>query len=238
MNQNNRESLIQLRGLRKIYREGGRERAVLECVDADIAAGERLALVGRSGCGKSTLLNLIAAIDVPSAGLIRFDGQELTALGEPERTLFRRRHIGFVYQFFNLIPTLTVEENVRLPLALMGRIGDSQRVQARRWLAAVGLEDRRDTFPDCLSGGEQQRVAIARALVHEPTIVLADEPTGSLDADTGDQVLNLLDALVRETGKTLIMVTHNHEVAARADRMLRLDRGRLVGVGVEGETPS
>jgi len=201
---------------------------VLRDVNAVFAKGESVAVVGQSGSGKSTLLNLISGIDDADGGAIWLDGQNLTALEERQRTLFRRRHIGFVFQFFNLLPTLTVWENVMLPLELNGINGAdaSQRVQSL--LDAVGLGDRGDTFPDRLSGGEQQRIAIARALVHDPRLVLADEPTGNLDEDTGCQVLNLLDRLTRQAGKNLVLVTHSPDAAAYADRILYLRDGKLV----------
>jgi putative ABC transport system ATP-binding protein len=221
-----RQPLVEVRGLRRVYREGERRRSVLDGLELRITAGECVALLGRSGSGKSTLLNLISGIDRPDAGVVRVAGHDLTALDERGRTLFRRRHIGFVYQFFNLIPTLTVAENLRLPLELNGLIDDcGERIA--HWLEAVGLADRAASYPDRLSGGEQQRVALARALVHEPALVLADEPTGNLDAETGHQVLDLLGRLVRETGHTLLVVTHAEAVAAAADRVLTLVDGRL-----------
>ena len=218
---------IRLIGLSKAYQEGDRRRVVLEDASADFAQGEFIALLGRSGSGKSTLLNLVSGIDRPDAGRIWVGGQELTALSERERTLFRRRNIGFIFQFFNLIPTLSVLENVTLPLELGGTpVKDAGRA-AEPLLDAVGLLDRAATYPDKLSGGEQQRVAIARALIHDPLLVLADEPTGNLDEGTGGSVLALLDQLTRQAGKNLLMVTHNPESAARADRVFRLHQGRL-----------
>ncbi len=220
--------LVELRGVTKAYREGGAERAVLRGVDATIRRGELCVLIGRSGSGKSTLLNLIGGIDVPTAGEIVVDGLPLARATEARRTLFRRHHVGFVFQFFNLIPTLTVEENLRLPLELNGRPRDAARARAGALLAEVGLADRGPAFPEQLSGGEQQRVAVARALVHEPLLVLADEPTGNLDLDTGRQVLDLLDRLTRRAGRTLVMATHSPEVVGLADRIFRLQEGRLV----------
>ncbi len=219
--------VVSLRGLSRSYREGEQTRVVLDHLDLDIARGECVALLGRSGSGKSTLLNLISGIDLPTAGTIRVDGVELTALNERERTLFRRRHVGFVYQFFNLIPTLTVEENLLLPLELNRRDKGAARRTAIALLEEIGLGDRRTAFPDQLSGGEQQRVAIARALVHDPLLVLADEPTGNLDADTGRHVLALLDRLTRQAGKTLIVVTHSKAVAGLADQVLTLANGHI-----------
>jgi putative ABC transport system ATP-binding protein len=219
---------VRLEQVSKSFVEGGRTREVLRGISLTVAGGELVALVGRSGSGKSTLLNLVAALDRPTAGTLEVGGRELGGLDERARTLFRRRHVGFVFQFFNLLPTLTVEENVLLPLELCGRRMDAPaRAEARRLLAAVGLEDRGGSFPDRLSGGEQQRVAVARALVHDPSLVLADEPTGALDSDTGRAVLDLLVALARDRGKAVLLVTHSEAVAAAADRVLVLDSGRL-----------
>jgi putative ABC transport system ATP-binding protein len=218
------DPVICLRRISKSYHEGGRQHQVLEALDLEVARGQALALLGRSGSGKSTLLNLVSGIDLADCGEILVAGHALHALAERQRTLFRRRNIGFVFQFFNLIPTLTVLENIQLPLELNG-LEDAGR--ARRLLADVGLTGREDQFPDVLSGGEQQRVAIARALVHEPALVLADEPTGNLDAETGERVIELLLERVRERGKTLLVATHSLEMARRADRVLRIEGGRL-----------
>jgi putative ABC transport system ATP-binding protein len=219
---------VELQHIGKTYREGDSERAVLRDVSLAIASGEIAVVVGRSGSGKSTLLNLIAGIDRPSAGRVLVDGTDLTGLDEDARTRFRRRHIGVVFQFFNLIPLLTVEENVRLPLELNGGVTDAGAARVRALLDRVGLAGRGSSLPDRLSGGEQQRVAIARALVHDPALILADEPTGTLDAETAATVLELFDALVREAGKTAIMATHSREVIGVADRIFTADRGRLV----------
>jgi putative ABC transport system ATP-binding protein len=219
---------VEVRSVSKAFDEGARRREVLSDLSLTVAPGEVVALVGRSGSGKSTLLNVIAGIDRPSAGSIAVDGQVVSDLAERERTLFRRRHMGFVFQFFNLLPTLTVEENVRLPLELVGRGGDAAaRAQVARLLDAVGLGDRGGAFPDRLSGGEQQRVAVARALAHDPGLVLADEPTGALDAQTGQVVLELLLALARDQKRSVLLVTHSREVARAADRVLVLESGRL-----------
>jgi len=223
------QTLVSLRGIDRGYREGNRTRVVLSGLNLDVQRGEWVALIGRSGCGKSTLLNLISGIDRPDRGEVLIDDRNITRMSERERTLFRRRHIGFIYQFFNLIPTLTVEENLLLPLEL----NQLDRAHARELLAAVELEDRHAAFPDHLSGGEQQRVAIARALVHDPLLLLADEPTGNLDQATGEQMLRLLESLVRTSCRTLLMVTHSHEVARRADRVLTLDHGRISEMPVE-----
>jgi putative ABC transport system ATP-binding protein len=216
-----------LRGVDYSYREAGRARCVLRGVDLDIGQGECLAILGRSGSGKTTLLNLLAGIDQPDAGAVEVADERVDRLGEPRRTLFRRRHIGFVYQFFNLVSTLTVAENVRLPLELNGApaAGMGQRVQAI--LDACDLGDRATAFPDQLSGGEQQRVAICRALVHHPPLLLADEPTGNLDAETGRQVLGMLHELRGQRLQTLVLVTHSRQVASVADRILVLQGGEL-----------
>jgi putative ABC transport system ATP-binding protein len=216
-----------LEQLSKSYQEGSQVRIVLQDACASINRGEFIAIVGKSGSGKSTLLNLISGIDRMDAGQIYLDGHELTGMDERERTIFRRRNIGFIFQFFNLIPTLTVLENVTLPLELNGGNPTAARRRALPLLEAVGLPDRLNTFPDRLSGGEQQRVAIARALVHDPPLVLADEPTGNLDEETGWQVLELLDRLTRKSGKNLLLVTHSREAARYADRVLCLRDGKL-----------
>ncbi len=219
--------LLELRDLSKVYQEGRQTRAVLSNVNAQISRKEFVVLLGPSGSGKSTLLNLISGIDVPSGGQVQFDTANLTAMSERERTLFRRKNIGFVFQFFNLLPTLTVLENLRLPLDLNGITGKIAQSRAADLLEAVGLADRGRSFPDRLSGGEQQRLAIARALVHDPTLVLADEPTGNLDAETGAQVIGLLDSLVRQRGKTMVVVTHSADVVNLADRLFLLREGTL-----------
>lgn len=219
---------IRFSGLRKSFQEGSLTRVVLRDTQASFARGESVAVFGESGSGKSTLLNLISGIDQSDAGSVWLDGQELTAMNEQNRTLFRRYHIGVIFQFYNLIPTLTVWENVVLPLELSGLKNGSVGVRAEPLLDAVGLLHRRDTYPDRLSGGEQQRVAIARALVNDPLLVLADEPTGNLDEETGHRILHLLDSLTRQAGKNMIMVTHSQAAAAYADRILRLQNGQLV----------
>jgi putative ABC transport system ATP-binding protein len=219
---------VELRRLTKVYREGESERVVFRDVDAAIRPAEITVLLGRSGSGKSTLLNLISGIDLPTAGAVLVDGVDLTRLGEHERTLFRRRHIGFIFQFFNLIPLLTVEENLLLPLELNNRAGAAARRRAEEVLERVGLSDRGRSFPEGLSGGEQQRLAIARALVHDPSLILADEPTGNLDADTAARVVDLLDRVAREAGKTVVMATHSREVVGMADRVFTVQHGHLV----------
>lgn len=223
-----RPVLVELRQLSKSFVEGRRERVLLDHVDATIREGELIVLLGKSGSGKSTLLNLLGGIDLPSGGEILVRGTSLGALDEEGRTLFRRDNVGFVFQFFNLIPTLTVEENLLLPLELKGSCGSRERDAALALLDEVGLADRAGSFPDRLSGGEQQRVAVARALAHDPLLVLADEPTGNLDHETSLAVLDLLDRLTRRAGKTLVMVTHSREVVGLADRVLTIADGQLV----------
>ena len=219
--------MLDIRHLSRSFREGGRVHRVLDGLHAQIGSGERVAIMGRSGSGKSTLLNLISGIDRADNGTVSIDGVEVTALGEPARTLHRRAHIGFVYQFFNLIPTLDVVENVRLVLDLNGVRGAVAHARSLAVLTAVGLAGRSHSAVEELSGGEQQRVAIARALVHEPALLLADEPTGNLDDETAGEVLPVLLSLTRERGATLLMVTHDETLAASADRVLELREGRL-----------
>jgi putative ABC transport system ATP-binding protein len=223
----NGDNFIRLDNLWKQFQEGSQVREVLRGTGAAFKRGEFIAILGKSGSGKSTLLNIISGIDQPDQGAININGQTLTQLEENQRTLFRRQKIGFIFQFFNLIPTLTVLENASLPLELNGVELHQARERTGHMLEEVGLADRLNTFPERLSGGEQQRVAIARALVHDPLLVLADEPTGNLDEDTGAQVLALLDKLTRQAGKNLIMVTHNKENAIYADRVFELQAGCL-----------
>ncbi len=227
MQNKHNKPLLVVENLLHSYREGGDSRPILNGIDLQVAEHECIALLGRSGSGKSTLLNMLAGIDTPQEGRIQVMGQDINALSERDRTLLRRRHIGFVYQFFNLIPTLTVAENVGLPLELNGLKELEISRMVGLILSDVGLGDRWNAFPDQLSGGEQQRIAIARALIHNPTIVLADEPTGNLDAETGDQILGILIGLSRQLKRTLIIVTHSLEVAERADRILTLSDGIL-----------
>ena len=219
---------ITLRGISRRFREGEREHRVLDNVDADFMRGEVVALRGRSGSGKSTLLNLIGGIDAPDAGEVTVAGINLTGLTERERTLFRRRHIGFVYQAFNLVPTLNVADNIRLVLELNDVAADEAVRRIQDLLETVGLADRAASFPDVLSGGEQQRVAIARALSHRPSVLLADEPTGNLDESTADTVMELLETLIRSTGSTMIMATHSTRLASTCDRTFELHNGKLV----------
>ncbi|MEO1203052.1 MAG: ABC transporter ATP-binding protein [Pseudomonadota bacterium] len=218
---------IHVDGVSKAYLEGGQRHAVLDGVGLVVETGERVAVRGRSGSGKSTLLNLIGGIDAPDSGTIRVAGTDLTSLGEHERTLFRRERLGFVFQSFNLVPTLSVGDNIRLVLELNGvSRGDADR-RIAELLDAVGLLDRVDSFPDRLSGGEQQRVAIARALSHRPSVLIADEPTGNLDDASAEIVLELLDRLVRSEGGTMVIATHSARVAAFCDRSVTMHGGRL-----------
>ncbi|MBJ6723967.1 ABC transporter ATP-binding protein [Geomesophilobacter sediminis] len=227
--------LVELTGVAKSYREGDRERVVFRDARLAVAPGEWLFLVGRSGSGKSTLLNLVGGLDLPDAGTVAVQGMPINRLSERERTLFRRRHVGFVFQLYNLIPTLTVGENLLLPLELSGQLDQQGRERARYLLEEVGLSDRFSSYPDRLSGGEQQRVAVARALVHRPELLLADEPTGNLDAETSRQVLDLFERLIRPSGATMILVTHSMETVRLADRVVTVREGRLTemtaGVG-------
>ena len=219
---------VEVINVRKVYPSGDGERAVLDGASATIGSGERVAILGPSGSGKSTLLNLLSGIDEPDQGTIEINGSDLRTLSETERTLFRRNHIGFVFQSFNLLPALTVLENLLLPLELIGRTGNEANERARSLLEMVELSKRADSFPDRLSGGEQQRVAIARAVVHEPSLLLADEPTGNLDEDTSYRLIERLEDLISIGKTTLVVVTHSRQLADRMDRALRLDRGGLV----------
>ena len=228
MNRSGVENIVEIRDLSKQYEEAGKPHNVLDRVNLEIQTGEFFVILGKSGSGKSTLLNLMSAIDYPDEGQIVIAGTNITDMDDKHQTLFRRDHIGIIFQFFNLIPTLTVLENITLPGELRGDNRQQVEKDARQLLIRVGLEDRADTFPDRLSGGEQQRVAIARALAQEPALVLADEPTGNLDEDTGRNVLTLLLELTRDAGKTLVMATHNPEILPLADRVCRIHEGKLI----------
>ena len=220
--------LIRIRGLAKSYHRGEQDIAVLLGIDLDVAAGEFVALMGPSGSGKSTLLNLIAGIDQPSAGTIQIGGVDIATLGEGALADWRAAHVGFIFQFYNLIPVLSAFENVELPLLLTDLSARQRRERVTQVLALVALSDRADHLPSELSGGQQQRVAIARALVGDPTLIVADEPTGDLDRATGEEVLSLLEQLVDELGKTIVMVTHDPKAAARAHHLVHLEKGVLV----------
>ncbi len=219
--------VLEAQGLSKTFGEGHARIEALKGVDLSVGRGEMLAIMGRSGSGKSTLLSLLGGVDLPSAGRVLLEGQDLAALDDDRRTLMRRERIGFVFQQFNLLPILTAEENVALPLELGGVAADQARRRAAGMLDLVGMSARRDHVPSALSGGEQQRVAVARALVIEPALLLADEPTGNLDSATGQIVVAMLRALVDDRGQTLVLVTHDAEVAALADRIVHLRDGLI-----------
>ena len=216
------ETAISIQQLSKSYQESGQQHSIFSGLHLQVSRGEFIVLLGRSGSGKSTFLNLVSGIDPPDSGKIIINGTDITALSEHDRTLFRRHHIGFVFQSYNLIPTLTVAENLLLPLELIKRVTRKDRENVVELLEKLNLSNRLDSYPDRLSGGEQQRVAIARALIHDPDVILADEPTGNLDLDTAGQVLELLDILVRKAGKTMIMATHSKEVIGKADRVFTI----------------
>jgi putative ABC transport system ATP-binding protein len=223
--------IIQLQNLTKSYTEGKQNRIILDNINETFNAGEFILLLGHSGSGKSTLLNLISGIDAPDEGDILVNDVVINRLNEHQRTLFRREHIGFIFQFFNLIPTLTVFENVTLALQLNHKLTAATEKEVRDLIERVGLSHRQHAFPDRLSGGEQQRVAILRAVAHNPTILLADEPTGNLDDETGRTIMDLLLELTRQANKTLIMATHNPEIISLADKVYRIKNGKLFLTG-------
>src|SRR5260370_7749674 len=222
------DPVVEARALSKSYREADSDHPARTGVELTIHPGEFVVLLGKSCSGKSTLLNLISGMDVATSGEVRLVGKPLHVLTEEERTQLRRRYIGFVFQSFNLLPTLTVEENVLLPLELNGAPERKSRDTVRQLLEKVGLADRRQQYPDRLSGGEQQRVAVARALAHRPLLLLADEPTGNLDAETGRQVLDLFEELARESGHAVLVSTHDRAMLSPAHRSLPLFHGRLI----------
>ena len=224
-----KKAIISLRGVKKVYQRGRQDIPVLEGIDLDIPEGSFEALMGPSGSGKTTLLNLIAGIDRPSAGSLTVAGTDITRLSEGDLASWRARNIGFIFQFYNLLPVLTAFQNVELPLLLtrLSRIERKKRVETA--LKVVGLADRMDHYPRQLSGGQQQRVAIARAIVTDPTILVADEPTGDLDRKSAEEVLKLLDLLHLKFDKTIVMVTHDPAAAQAAGIIRRLDKGQLAG---------
>ena len=222
--------LIDIAQLSKGYVRGGQLIPVLLEIQLKVMAGEFVALMGPSGSGKSTLLNLIAGIDKPNAGSIRIGGVDIATLSEGELADWRAANVGFIFQFYNLLPVLSAFENIELPLLLTGLSARQRHQRVAQMLQLVGLSDRADHYPNELSGGQQQRVAIARALVTDPTLIVADEPTGDLDRVTAEEVLGLLQQLVHELGKTIVMVTHDPKAAARAGRMVHLEKGVLVDV--------
>jgi len=221
-----RAGVLLARGIGKTVKSGTDDLVILREIDIEVTSGEAVAIVGASGSGKSTLLAILAGLDTPSAGSVRLDGEDLFALDEDARAQLRGRAVGFVFQSFQLLPALSALENVMLPLELAGR-PDAQGA-ARAMLERVGLAERLGHYPKHLSGGEQQRVALARAFVVKPKVLLADEPTGSLDADSGESVIRLMFELNQQTGTTLVMVTHDEHLALRCDRIVRLSAGRIV----------
>ncbi|MEM1180444.1 MAG: ABC transporter ATP-binding protein [Acidobacteriota bacterium] len=224
-------SVVQVRNVRKSYRRDSFNIEVLKGIDLEIQHGEYVALMGPSGSGKSTLLNLLAGIDQPTGGSLSVAGQDVASLGESDLARWRHRHIGFIFQFYNLLPVLTAFENVELPLTLTRLPKAARRKKVQTALEVVGLADRMTHYPRQLSGGQEQRVAIARAIVTDPTLLLADEPTGDLDAESAAEVLDLLDQLNRDFEKAIIMVTHDPQAAGRAGRLVRLHKGQLVNDG-------
>jgi putative ABC transport system ATP-binding protein len=220
--------MLNVKGLSKQYRAANFSQSIFEDLNLRIKPGELVALIGASGSGKTTLLNLLSGIDEPDSGQVYIDDSDIHALKEPERTLLRRQKIGFVFQFFNLIPTLTVRENIALPMELLGYQTPAIDQRVDELLESVGLHTMHQRYPDTLSGGEQQRTAVARALSHHPALLLADEPTGNLDEDTGKQVIDILTDLARNQQTTMLIVTHSHNVAKHADRVLKLTHGSLV----------
>jgi putative ABC transport system ATP-binding protein len=222
------DALVRVSDVHKTFTRGGERIDVLQGLDVEVGRGEFLALMGPSGSGKSTLLNLMGGLDRPSSGAIEIDGVRIDALSESKLAAWRARHVGFVFQMYNLLPALTAERNVELPLLLTPLSRARRRQQVATALALVGLADRTKHYPRQLSGGQEQRVGIARAIVTDPTLLLCDEPTGDLDRKAGDEILDLLQALNREHGKTIVMVTHDPHAALRATRTLHLEKGVLV----------
>jgi len=222
--------MIELINLKKVYIEADNILTVMNNLNYTFHKHKIYVMFGRSGSGKSTLLNLISGIDLPTSGKIVINGTNITELNESNRTLFRRKNVGFIFQFFNLIPTLTVYENLLLPLELIGKIGKTEDEKVKNLLEEVGLISKINNYPDTLSGGEQQRIAIARALIHEPEIILADEPTGNLDYETGLHIIDLLDRLIKKTNKTMIMATHSKEVMGLADYVISLKEGKIYDI--------
>ena len=222
--------LVILDRVEKNYFDGEQQNTIYHDLTAQFLRSERVALFGRSGCGKTTLLNLLSGIDLPDSGSITVNGHDITAMNETQRTLFRRDHIGFIFQFFNLVPTLSVLENILLPLELANKKTQQGKEYALSLLDEVSLSHRLDSYPETLSGGEQQRIAIVRALIHEPVLILADEPTGNLDAETSEKILALLDSMLNKTKATLIVVTHSKETARITDRVLTIKNGKLCTV--------
>ena len=220
------EVIVKATGLKKYYGEGEALVKALDGVDLEIERGKLTAIVGTSGSGKSTLLNMLGGLDVPSEGSVRIGSQELAKLSAEQATIFRRKQIGFIFPNYNLVPVLTVWENIIFPISLDGRKPDRKFIM--EVVDLLGLESKLDSFPNQLSGGQQQRVAIARALATKPSIILADEPTGNLDSATSNDVISLLKMTGEQFHQTIVMITHNPEIAARADRVIRIEDGRIV----------
>jgi putative ABC transport system ATP-binding protein len=225
--------LVRIRDVNKTFRRGFEDIPVLASLDLEVAQGEFLALMGPSGSGKSTLLNLIGGLDQPTSGSVQIGNDRIDQLGERDLAAWRARHIGFVFQFYNLMPVLNALRNVELPLLLTDLSKSQRRTHAENALKIVGLSHRLQHYPRTLSGGEQQRVGIARAIASDPTLLLCDEPTGDLDRKSGDEILTLLQTLNKEQGKTIIMVTHDPHASARATRTVHLDKGQLAATPAE-----
>lgn len=219
---------IQLERVSKLYRRGKEEVRALDEVDLKVSAGDFLSIMGASGSGKSTLLHLVAGLDKPSQGEVYLDGEAVSRWKDDSLTLFRREKVGFIFQFFNLLPTLTAEENAALPLLMKGMPRAEWKPKVDKWLGRVGLADRRSHYPSELSGGQMQRVAIIRAIISEPVLILADEPTGNLDSKSGEEILFLLKGLNEDVGATMLMVTHDPKVAAYANRIITMKDGRIL----------
>ena len=219
--------MIKLENVSKIYGDGENELKALDRINITIHKGEAVAVVGPSGCGKSTMLHIIGGVDAPSEGKVYIEAKDITCLNDEEMSIFRRRKIGFVFQSYHLIPVLTVEENMQMPVLLDHRKADKEYTEYI--LEMLGLKDRRKSLPSQLSGGQQQRVAIARALANRPSILLADEPTGALDSKSGEEVMALLQHSVKELNQTLVLITHNVDLAREADRIIRLSDGKVIG---------
>ena len=232
-------SIVEVRGLTKVYGSGDTSVTALDHVDLTVEEGEFVAIMGPSGCGKSTLLNLVGGLDKPTSGQVLINGTDIATMSDKDVTQLRRRHLGFVFQFFNLIPVLNAAENAALPLTLDGMPAGEARTHAEEWLRKVGLGDRMQNRPDQLSGGQQQRVAVARALVTDPDLLLADEPTGNLDTRSSDEISDLLKQASEEWNRAIVMVTHDLHVASHAKRILLMADGRIVDdIHLDGQDAS